>query len=106
MIDGGFPLETILTAGVPRFVAKQARNFTARCASPPEYTGRGRPPKRGEIVRPLARSCKGRLISATAPERSESWEEEGVTIRADIWDNLILKNTPAEAVVDAPTSRS
>ena len=100
--DGGFALETILTANVPRFVAKQARNFTARRAFPPEYTGRGRPPKRGEIVRPLARSYKGHLIPATPPDRSESWEEDGLTIRADIWDNLMLKSTLAEAVADAP----
>jgi hypothetical protein len=100
--DGGFPLETILTAGVPRFVAKQARNFTARRASPSEYTGRGRPPERGEIVRPLARSYNGHLIPATPPDRSESWEEDGVTIRADIWDNLVLKGTPAKATVGVP----
>lgn len=37
--DGSFPLETILTTDVPRFVVKQARNFTARRASPPEYAG-------------------------------------------------------------------
>jgi hypothetical protein len=100
--DGGFPLETILAVAVPHSVAKQARNFTARRASPPEYTGRGRPPERGKIVRPLARSYKSRLVPTTAPDRSENWEEDGVTIRADFWDNLILKGTPAEAVADAP----
>jgi hypothetical protein len=101
--DGGFPLETILTTGIPRFVAKQARNFTARRASPPEYTGRGRPPERGQIVRPLARSYNGHLIAATPPDRSATWEEDGVTIRADIWDNLVLRGAPAEAAADAPT---
>jgi hypothetical protein len=33
--DGGFPLEAILTVAVPRFVAKQARNFTARRPNTP-----------------------------------------------------------------------
>lgn len=100
--DGGFPLEVILNHQVPRFVAKLAKNFTARRAQPSEYGGRGRPPERGVIVRPLARSYNGRLIPATPPDRSESWEEDGVTIRADIWDNLVLKATKAEALADAP----
>ena len=97
--DGGFSLEEILTHGIPRFVAKQARNLTARRAQPPEYAGKGRPAERGVLVRPLARAYKGRRIPATPPDRSETWEEKGVTVRADIWDNLVLKN----AKPDAPT---
>jgi hypothetical protein len=97
--DGGFPLELIQSQAVPRFVAKVAQNFTARRAQPPEYRGRGRPPQRGLIVRPLARAYRGRWLSATPPDRSESWTEAGVTLRADIWDNLVLK----EASLGAPT---
>jgi hypothetical protein len=90
--DGGFSLALILGQAVPRFVAKLAHNFTARRAQPPEYAGKGRPPQRGVVVRPLARSYKGNAIPATPPDRSESWEEDGVTLCADIWDNLVLKN--------------
>lgn len=90
--DGGFPLEEILNQRIPRFVAKQAKNLTARRAQPPEYAGKGRPAERGVLVRPLARAYKGRWIPATPPDRSESWEENGLIIRADIWDNLVLKN--------------
>jgi hypothetical protein len=97
--DGGFSLAEILTQGIPRFVAKQAKNLTVRRAQPPDYAGKGRPPERGVIIRPLARSYKGRLIPATPPDRSESWEEDGVALRADIWENLVLK----DAAPAAPT---
>jgi len=101
--DGGFPLEEIQKQGVPRFVVKMAKNCTARRAAAPEYAGRGRPPKLGSIVRPLPRSYKGRSIAATPPDRQESWEEDNVTVRADIWDNLILRGTKAKDAAEAPT---
>ena len=101
--DGGFPLNQILAQEIPRCVAKQAKNFTARRAHPPEYAGIGRPAQLGVVVRPLARSYNGRLIAATPPDRSESWEEEGVTIRVDIWDNLIPRETKANDAAKAPT---
>ena len=40
---GGFALAAILSAKIPRYVAKQARNMTARREQPPEYAGTGRP---------------------------------------------------------------
>jgi len=95
--DGGFPLDEILAQRIPRFIAKQAQNLTARRAHPPAYAGKGRPAERGVIVRPLARSYKGRLIPATPPDRSETWEEKGVIVRADIWDNLVLQNAGPNA---------
>ena len=101
--DGGFPLAEIQKQGIPRFVVKMAKNCTARRAEAPEYSGKGRPPELGVIVRPLARSYNGRLIAATPPDRSETWEENGVTVRADIWDNLILRGTKAEEAAEAPT---
>ena len=95
--DGGFPLEAIQDAPIPRYIAKLARNFTGRRAQPPAYTGKGRPPERGEIVRPLARTYKGHRIPATPPDRTEEWEVDGVTLRAEIWDNLVLKDAPPGA---------
>jgi len=46
---------------------------------------------------PLARAYKGRLIPATLPDRSQTWDEKGVILRADIWDNLVLKNAGPNA---------
>lgn len=98
--DGGFPLELIQAERIPRYVAKLPKNFTARRVQPPAYGGRGRPAERGLIVRPLARSYRGRLIPATPPDRSETWEEDGLTIRADIWDYLLLKEIQPQAITD------
>ena len=101
--DGGFPLKTILAHGIPRFVAKLPRNCTARRFSPPKYSGKGRPPSGGRSFAPLARSYKGKTLPATSPDRSETWEEEGRTIRADIWDNLVLTSTKADEFAQATT---
>ena len=95
--DGGFGLEQVLKSGVSRFILKVAKNFTARRATPPDYCGIGRPAQRGEIVRPLARTFKKRRLPATPPDRSLTWSEEGDLIQADLWDNLVLRSTSAEA---------
>jgi hypothetical protein len=94
VFDRGFPLSDVLEAGVERFVVRLPQNFTARRASLPEYRGRGRRPTKGKIVRPLSRTYKGKAISATAPDREETWTElEGEnawTLRAAVWDDLVL----------------
>jgi len=48
-VDAGFGVATLLTEGVPRFVARVARNLTARRNVLPAYTGRGRRPGYGEL---------------------------------------------------------
>ncbi len=60
VVDAGFGLADLL--GVPdvRFVSRVRVNQTARRRTPPAYTGRGRRPQRGELVRPLARTRAGR----------------------------------------------
>ena len=83
----------------PAWVVRLPKNFTARRAAPPAYRGRGRPAQRGALVRPLARSYRGKVIAATPPDREESWEEEGRTLRALVWTGLVLP----DAGPDAPT---
>src|SRR5207245_6824914 len=65
VVDAGFGVAALLTGGVPRFVARVARNFTARRNALPAYPGRGRRPSYGERVRPLPRPHKGRTIAAS-----------------------------------------
>jgi hypothetical protein len=89
-VDAGFGVAALLTAGVPRFVARVARNFTARRNSLPAYTGRGRRPVYGERVRPLPRTHKGRTITASPPDATAQWVVAGRTIQAQVWDNLVL----------------
>jgi len=95
--DRGFPLAELIEAGIERFLARLASNFTARRTTPPPYPGIGRPAEKGEIVRPLPRRYRGREIAATPPDRIETWSvtEEKVTydLRAEFWDDLVLKET-------------
>ena len=51
-VDAGFGVAALLAGGVPRFVTRVARNFTARRNALPTYKGRGRCPAYGERVRP------------------------------------------------------
>ncbi len=98
VVDGGFSPARLLGAGLPRFVLRVAKNFTARRATLPERQ-RGRPPERGELVRPLARQYKGKTIPATPADREESLLLDRFLIRIRYWENLVL----ADAKPGAPT---
>jgi hypothetical protein len=89
VFDAGFKLKALAEAGLPRFVVRLAKNFTARRNFLPDYAG-GRPPEYGEIVRPLSRSYTGQVIEATPPDRVESWLQHGLEFRAEFWDDLVL----------------
>lgn len=89
VLDAGFKLQALMQVGLKRFVVRLAKNFTARRNCLPEYEF-GRPDEYGEIVRPLARSYAGKLIPATPPDRVETWQERGLELRAEFWDNLVL----------------
>ena len=97
LTDRGFPLLQISAAGIPHFVARVAKNFTARRATVPTYAGHGRRPTRGELVRPLPRTYRGHRLLATPPHRSESWLDHGRRLRVDFWDNLVAPNRKAPA---------
>jgi hypothetical protein len=100
-VDAGFGVAALLTEGVPRFVARVARNFTARRNVLPAYKGRGRCPAYGERVRPLARTHKGKPLAATPPDATAQWGVAGRTIQAQVWENLVLST----AVPGAPAFR-
>jgi hypothetical protein len=93
VVDAGFGVAALLTAGVPRFVTRVARNFTARRNVLPAYKGRGRGPVYGERVRPLPRTHKGKTIAATSPDATAQWVVAGRMVYAQVWDNLVLATT-------------
>jgi len=97
VLDAGFGLALLQEEGATRYVVRCAKNSVFRRATPPPYGGRGRPATRGDIVRPLPRTYKGRPIPATPPDRTETWEEDGVTLRAEIWANLVLPTAATKA---------
>jgi hypothetical protein len=99
VVDAGFGVATLLTGAVPRFVARVARNFTARRNVLPTYKGRGRRSAYGVRVRPLPRTHKGKTIAATPSDATAQWVVAGRLIQAQIWDNLVLSTaTPGAAV--------
>ena len=89
-VDAGFGAAALLTEGVPRFVARVARNFTARRNVLPAYKGRGRYAAYGERVRPLPRTHKDKTLAATPPEAAAQWVVAGRLIHAQVWNTLVL----------------
>jgi hypothetical protein len=90
VMDAGVKLADVHASGLERFLLRLATNFTACRNQPLPYGGKGRRPVYGERIRPLERSYKGNVIAASAPDRVETWVEDGVVLRAEIWDDLIL----------------
>jgi hypothetical protein len=90
VMDAGVKLADVQAAGIERYVLRLASNFSARRNFPAPYCGKGRIPIYGEKIRPLARRYEGKTIAASIPDRVESWTENGATLRAEIWEEVIL----------------
>ena len=77
-------------AGISQFVVRAPIDFTARTKEIAPYSGRGRYPKQGSIVRPLARRYRGKTIASTPPNRREQFVYQGRTLQVEFWDNLVV----------------
>lgn len=99
VVDRAFRVSMLQEADCHAYVVRLCANATARRATLPPYRGIGRPPTRGALVRPLPRVRKGRAYPATPPDHVATWEEDGRTVRAEAWTDLVLPNAPA----DSPT---
>jgi len=103
VLDAGFKLKALYEAGLPRFVVRLAKNFTARRNHLPAPTNLGRPAEYGEIVRPLSRIYNGKQIEATLPDHIETWQEHGLTFRAEFWYDLALSDVKPDPENDTFT---
>jgi hypothetical protein len=101
VLDAGFEIRQVQDAGVTRYVVRAAKNVTGRRADLAAYPGRGRPRTRGELIRPLARTYRGRALAATPPDHAVTWQEGDAVVRAEWWDGLVLPDVP----LDRPTFR-
>jgi hypothetical protein len=101
VVDAGFALSDLLVLPETHFVLRGAKNFTARKNRLPVYKGTGRPPTRGEVVRPLARSYKKKRLPATTADGTARWKEDARAIRALLYDDLVL----SEAEPASPSFR-
>ena len=96
VFDAGFRISQLQEADLSRYVVRLAKNFTARRNELPPAKGQGRKAEYGEIVRPLARTRKGRLIPATPADRTETWIEDDMVFNAQFWDNLVLPDVKVQ----------
>ena len=101
VVDRAFGVALLQAAAVPAWAARLPKHFIARRATPPPYGGRGRPPTRGELVRPLARQRRGKLLPATPADAVVTWTEAGRVLRAEQWTELVRADAPRPR----PTSR-
>jgi len=97
VLDAGCGVALLQEERATRYVVRLAKNSVFRRATAPAYPGRGRPATRGALVRPLPRTYHGRAIPATPPDRVETWQEDGVELRAEIWTDLVLPTATATA---------
>lgn len=88
--DAGFALADFLELPKTGFVIRLDQNATARRNVLPAYKGCGARPKYGEVVRPLARSYKGKELPATPPDRTARWKAGRHWVRAHIFEELVL----------------
>jgi hypothetical protein len=89
-IDAGVKIGDLQTAKIDRYVLRLAQNFTARRNYPVARSPKGRPPIFGERIRPLERVFNGKKIAKSTPDRVETWVEDGVEMRAEIWEAVML----------------
>jgi hypothetical protein len=97
--DREFTIALLVAAGVKAWVTRLRKNFTARRANPPAYRGRGPRPRRGVVVRPLARRYGQRELAASPPDQVTHWTEAGRALRAEQWFALVL----TDAAPGSPT---
>lgn len=92
VIDAGFSLAFLLAQERLCFVVRMAQNTTARKNMLPPYSGKGRPPEYGEIVRPLPRKHAKNQIAATKPDATARWQDGRYTIQAHLFENLVASD--------------
>jgi hypothetical protein len=91
--DGGLSIAHLQAAGAARFVLRLGTNCTARRPYLPDYKGRGRPPTKGILVRPLARKWKDRTLPATPPDVTHTFVFERLRLIAGL--SVFLTTNPA-----------
>jgi hypothetical protein len=93
VLDAGVKVSHLQDAGIECYVLRLAKNFTARRNFLPEHGKKGRKPRFGALVRPLTRTHKNKTLTASTPDETFTWQENGKTLKAEIWRYLVLNKT-------------
>ena len=96
VLDAGFGINEVLTSGILRFILRSAVNCTARRNELPTPKGAGRRAEYGVIVRPLARTYRGKDIAATESDEEGSFTYQNRTILYKAWHKLVTKQTKVD----------
>jgi hypothetical protein len=92
--DRKFPIMVMLESGIKNAVVRRATNFTVRRVLDSSLRSdktRGRPRKRGELIRPLTRIHKGVVHHASTPDETSTWtDSQGKVLSAQVWNNVVL----------------
>lgn len=96
VVDAEFGIAELQEAHIARYVVRLSVNATARTNHLPPYKGVGTYPQYGELIRPLARTWKERLIPATAPEQTSQFTFQGRTIQVAFWQNVVTADTKVD----------
>ena len=86
----GKTLDVQHEAKLEQYALRLATNFTAHRNHVVPCSGKYRWFFYGEKVHPLPRIHISKQIIATPPERLETWVENGISVRAEIGENLVL----------------
>lgn len=93
VLDAGFKLNELKSAGLKGFVLRMQSNCTACRSHLPTYKGRGAKPQYGLRVRPLARTFQGKELPATPPDQRATLQRDGRTIQVAFWHELVISDT-------------
>ena len=95
--DAGASIADMQVARIERYVVRMALNCTARRNRLPPRKARGRPPEYGELIRPLPRTWKRRIIPASPPDVETHFQFEGRTIRVHGWRGVVRSDQKVAA---------
>ena len=93
VLDAGVKVSHLQDAEIKCYVLRLAKNFTARRNFLPEHGKKGRKPSYGALVRPLNRTHKNKTLTASSSDETITWQENGNTLKAEIWRSLVLNKT-------------
>ena len=96
LADSQVKISHLHEADIERFVVRGATNLTfrrstARAAKP---GARGRKPTLGEVIRPLPRSFKGKVLPGNDAHRVETFWEGKYEVMAHWFDSLVILGCP------------
>lgn len=96
LADSQVKISHLHEANIKHFIVRGATNITFRRSAPraAKPGARGRKPTRGEVIRPLPRSFKGKTLPGSEADRVERFREGKNQIVGLFFDSLVVSGCP------------